>query len=46
MELGSKGVKPYVFECRGCILVNSSVGETLQPDKGELVNPSLQKRTT
>ena len=43
MELGNKGVKSYVFECRGCILVNSSVGETLQPDKGELVSLLLQK---
>ena len=30
----------------GCILVNSSVGETLQPDKGKPVSLSLQKRTT
>ena len=43
MELGNKGVKPYVFECRGCILVNSSVGKILQPDKGKPVSLLLQK---
>ena len=31
------------FECRGCIFVNSSVGETLQPDKGKPVSLLLQK---